>query len=103
MNRLSQLRLMLAEEPGDAFLRYAISVELAAEGNRTEAIENVQQLIADQPEYLGAYYQLGQWLEQESRTNEALHIYHLGAALARKTGNKKTLGEINEAIWLLED
>jgi tetratricopeptide (TPR) repeat protein len=103
MSRLAQLRQMLAEEPADAFLRYAISVELAAQGNRTEAIENVQQLIADRPDYLGAYYQLGQWLEQEGKPNEALHIYHLGAELARKTGNKKTLGEINEAIWLLED
>lgn len=103
MNRLAQLRQMLAEEPSDAFLRYAISVELAAQDNRAEAIENVQQLIADQPEYLGAYYQLGQWLEQEGKSNEALHIYHLGAELARKIGNKKTLGEINEAIWLLED
>lgn len=103
MTRLAQLRQMLAEEPADAFLRYAISVELAAQGNRTEAIENVQQLLADQPEYLGAYYQLGQWLEQEGKNDEALRIYKAGVQLATKTGNKKTLGELNEAIWLLED
>ncbi|MCU0433631.1 MAG: hypothetical protein MUC87_09285 [Bacteroidia bacterium] len=103
MSRLDQLRTMLAEEPGDAFLRYAIAVELAASGQRSQAIAEVQQLLADQPDYLGAYYQLGQWLEQEHKTAEALHVYHLGAELARKTGNRKTLGEINEAIWLLED
>jgi predicted Zn-dependent protease len=103
MSRLAQLQSMLAEEPGDAFLRYAIAVELAAAGRRTQAIAQVQQLLTDKPDYLGAYYQLGQWLEQENKTAEALHTYHLGAQLARQTGNRKTLGELNEAIWLLED
>ena len=103
MSRLEQLQTMLAEEPGDAFLRYAIAVELAAAGQRPEAIAQVQQLLANKPDYLGAYYQLGQWLEQEGKTAEALHTYHLGAELARQTGNRKTLGELNEAIWLLED
>lgn len=102
-NRLAELQQLLLEEPNDAFLRYAIALEHAAMGQLKTAIAETENLIADQPDYLGAYYQLGQWLEQDHQPEKALHIYHLGAVLAQKLNKLKTLGELNEAIWMLED
>lgn len=103
MSRLDQLLVMLNEEPHDAFLRYAVAVEYSVAGNPAEAISRIELLIADLPEYLGAYYKLGQLYEQISENEKALDVYRRGAVVAKKQGNAKTLGEINTAIELLDD
>ena len=103
MSRLDQLLVMLNEEPQDAFLRYAVAIEYASAGNLQEGISRIESLITDLPEYLGAYYQLGQLYEQIAETEKALDVYRRGAVVAKKQNNTKTLGELNTAILLLED
>ncbi len=103
MSRLEQLLVMLHDEPHDAFLRYAVAVEYASIENYSEAILRIESLINDQPEYLGAFYKLGQLYEQVSENEKALDVYRRGAIVAKKQGNAKTLGEINTAIELLDD
>ncbi len=103
MDRLAQLELLLKEDPNDPFLHYGIALEYAARGDKNEAITRIEKLLAENPDYLGAYYQLGQLYEQTQQNEKALATYRTGAALAQKTGNKKTLGELNEALWMLED
>jgi tetratricopeptide (TPR) repeat protein len=101
--RLEQLLEMLKAEPQDAFLRYAVALEYEVAGNLSEAIARIEALINDQPDYLGAYYKLGQLHEQQREIEKALDVYHRGAAIAKQQNNTKTLGEINTAILLLED
>jgi tetratricopeptide (TPR) repeat protein len=101
--RLTELQNMLLAEPGDAFLRYAIALELAKAGQLQQAIAETIQLIHEQPDYLGAYYQLGKWLEQNNQSDKALDIYRRGVAIAEKQNKKKALAEFQEAIWMLED
>lgn len=103
MDRLAQLELLLKEDPNDPFLHYGIALEYAARGDKNEAITRIEKLLAENPDYLGAYYQLGQLYEQTEQNDKAITTYRTGAALAQKTGNKKTLGELNEALWMLED
>lgn len=103
VNRLAQLEEMLKEDPQDSFLRYAVAVEYAAAGNSSEAISRIESLITDQPDYLGAYYKLGQLYEQNAQHEKALDVYRRGAVVAKAQGNTKTLGELNTAIMLLED
>ena len=102
-SRLDQLLAMLQDDPQDDFLRYAVAVEYSAAGNSTEAIARIEALIADKPDYLGAYYKLGQLYEQNAAVEKALDVYRRGAEVAKRQGNTKTLGEINTAILLLED
>lgn len=102
-SRLDQLLVMLQEDPRDSFLRYAVAVEYEAAANTTEAISRIESLLADEPDYLGAYYKLGQLHERNGNAEKALDVYRKGAALARRQNNTKTLGELNTAILLLED
>ena len=102
-SRLEQLLAMLQEDPKDSFLRYAVAVEYAAAGNHREAITRIESLVADQPDYLGAYYKLGQLHEQTGDAEKALDVYKRGAVVAKQQNNTKTLGELNTAILLLED
>ncbi len=103
MTRLDQLLEMLKEEPNDSFLRYAVAIEYDVAGNHPEAVSRIEGLIADQPDYLGAYYKLGQLYEQVRDDAKALDVYRRGAEVAKRQNNTKTLGELNTAILILED
>ena len=103
MDRLAALEKLLLETPGDPFLRYGIALEHARLGNRREAIARIENLLHDYPDYLGAFYQLGQWYEQEDLIEMAKEIYRRGMILAEHERNLKTLGELRSALDLLED
>jgi predicted Zn-dependent protease len=102
-SRLQQLREMLKAEPNDAFLNYALAVEYEKEGKIDEATVYLQNMIKSHPDYLPVYYKLGKLFENREQFNEAKKSYLLGKDLALQQNNKKTLNELEEALWLIED
>jgi tetratricopeptide (TPR) repeat protein len=103
MDRLSQLQELLKEDPNDAFLQYGIALEYAKKGNVEEAIARIEKLLAEKPDYLGAYYQLGQYYEAVNKNTEATAVYEKGILLAKQLNNTKTMNELREALQQLED
>ncbi|MCX6311367.1 MAG: tetratricopeptide repeat protein [Bacteroidetes bacterium] len=101
-DRLSQLEELLKEDPRDSFLQYGIALEYAKKGDVPEAIARIEKLLSEKPDYLGAYYQLGQYYEVEGNNEEAIDIYKKGIILAQKTGNTKTMNELREAMQQIE-
>ncbi|CAN5155778.1 hypothetical protein BH09BAC5_BH09BAC5_19380 [soil metagenome] len=100
--RLQQLQELLREDPHDSFLQYGIALEYAKMGNVPEAIARIEKLLSEKPDYLGAYYQLGQYYEVEDNNEEAIDTYQKGILLAQKTGDQKTFRELREALQQLE-
>ena len=103
MSRLHQLREMLKAEPHDSFLNYALALEYGKLGNIKKAIEIIEALLLHDENYLGAYYQLGKYYEQIQINEKAIAIYQKGILIAQQQKNKKAAGELNEALWMLED
>lgn len=103
MDRLFQLEQLLTEDPTDPFLHYGIALEYAKKGNVEEAITRIEKLLSEKPDYLGAYYQLGQYYEVVNRNDDAIALYEKGILLAKKIGNVKTMNELREALQQLED
>jgi tetratricopeptide (TPR) repeat protein len=103
MNRIEAIENMLAENPSDCFLQYALALEIAKAGDIELAIEKTERLLQNDPEYLGAYYQLGVWHEQLENFDKAITSYQSGIVLAKKVGNTKTANELEQALWLIED
>lgn len=103
MPRLEQLYKMLQEEPLDPFLNYAIALEHAKNGDVVKAISIIEEIIARDENYLGAYYQLGKYYEETGQKGKAIAAYQKGIEIAKKQNNRKTLGELNTALMLLED
>ncbi len=101
-DRLFQLEELLKEDPHDSFLQYGIALEYAKKGEVPEAISRIEKLLSEKPNYLGAYYQLGQYYEVENNNEEAIEIYKRGIILAQKVGNTKTKNELREALQALE-
>lgn len=100
--RIELMQEMLTKDPNDPFLNYALALEYKAREAHTEALQRLQQLAQTHPEYLPTYYQWGQLLSDLGQTDEAIAVYKTGKALAKKKGEMKTLGEIQEALLLLD-
>jgi tetratricopeptide (TPR) repeat protein len=92
--RLAQLRAMLAEEPGDPFLRYAIALERKRAGDMEGAAEDLAQLVREDPKYIACYYQLGLVLADLGRTAEAIGVCDVGSMQCIVTGDRKARTEL---------
>ena len=101
--RLDYILQMLKTEPNDSFLCYALSLEYAKSDELEKAIETIEALLSIDVDYLGAYYQLGKLYEQTGNVPLAIETYKKGITVAQKQKNRKTLGELNEALLLIED
>jgi tetratricopeptide (TPR) repeat protein len=102
-DRINQLLEMLREEPNDSFLNYALALEHGKAGDLNKAIELIETLLKRDANYLGAYYQLGKYYEALQQNERAIAAYRKGLAVAEQQKNKKAMGELNEALWMLED
>jgi len=103
MSRLSQIEEMLKTEPNDSFLNYALALEFAKANDVHKAIELIENVLLREENYLGAYYQLGKFYEQIQDLPKAIATYTKGIVIAKSIKNNKALGELNEALWMLED
>lgn len=102
-DRLSLLRSMLAEDPGDVFLRYAIALELRRSGDDEAAIADFMALLADVPGHLPTYYQLTELLAELGRVEEARNWCERGISESKAQGQSKVLGEFRSLMDQLND
>ncbi|MBK6984494.1 MAG: tetratricopeptide repeat protein [Bacteroidetes bacterium] len=94
---------MLVKEPNDVFLNYALAMEHLSAEEFKEAEAQLRKVLDIKIDYLPCYYQLGQVNEKLNNNDLALSYYKQGVELAKSQNNTKALGELNEAIWMLED
>jgi len=101
--RIKSLLQLLKDEPHDPFLNYALALEYYKLGEHSKAINLIETLLVRDENYLGAYLQLGNWYESAGNIEKARNTYTTGTKIARIQGNRKTLSELEEAIFLLDD
>src|SRR5262249_17985575 len=81
------LEQSLAEDPTDTFLRYGLALQCLRDGERDEGRERLRLLIADHPEEVAAYQQLGHSYLQTGETAEAQAVLNIGITKARSKGD----------------
>jgi len=101
-DKLSQLAAMLAQQPRDPFLLYALGMEHKKLNDLAKAIEFYSRTIEVDPNYCYAYYQRGQTLEQQGDTNAAKASYRTGIDAARRTNDEHARSELETALQMLE-
>lgn len=102
-NRVDEIKKMLKTDPNDSFLTYALALEHEKAGDVKAAIKILEELNRQDPEYLGSYYKLGQLYENNNKANKAISIYRAGIKLADEKSDYKAKGELEEALWLIEE
>ena len=101
--RVLQLEAMMASDPNDPFLPYAIAQEYASADNWAEASDRLRRIQEQFPDYLPCYYQLGISLIQLNQLEAAMGILQTGYTLALKQGEKKVANEIAALVEEIED
>jgi predicted Zn-dependent protease len=92
--RRQQLEAMFAADPADPFVHYGLAMEDEADGDTAGAVDRLMRLIAEFPEYVPAFLQVGQFLIKLERTNEAKDYLKMGMDVAMKVADHHAYGEM---------
>lgn len=103
MNRLEQIREMLAEEPDDVFLNYALALELDKAGDHDASLELFQNLANARTPYVPAFFMAAQMLNRLGRNDEAKKWLTDGIQIAKEQGNSHAAGEMSEFLEMICD
>jgi tetratricopeptide (TPR) repeat protein len=102
MPSLDQLLPLLAAEPKDTFLRYAVAMEYAKLARHDEALKEFNTLLEHTPDYVPAYFMAGRTCEQRGDLESAKTFYKNGIAAAHRTGDTHAASEISGALMAIE-
>ena len=89
---------MLADDPGDTFLRYSLAMELDKEGAHDDSLARLAELTSDDPPYVPAFFMAGQQLARLSRLEEARTYLRNGIEAARAQDDAHAAGEMSEFL-----
>lgn len=89
---------MLAQQPEDLFLLYAMAMEYLGEGDREKAEMYFTQVIEKDTGHVPAYYQLGRLMEEKGDDALAVEMYEKGFENARVKNDQKAMREFRSAI-----
>jgi hypothetical protein len=98
MSRREKIEAMLADEPGDVFLRYSLAMELDKEGDHAASLARHAELTREDPPYVPAFFMAAQQLARLERINEARTFLRDGIENARRQGNAHAAGEMSEFL-----
>lgn len=98
MDRIAQLESFLEDDPDDAFTRFALAQEHLKQDDLDTAQAYFEELVENQPEYVGTYYHLGKLYERRDAVEQAIATYEKGIAVAREQRDRKNLSELQDAL-----
>jgi thioredoxin-like negative regulator of GroEL len=101
MSRREKIEAMLADDPGDTFLRYSLAMELDKEGDHDASLAKFAELTRDDPPYVPAFFMSAQQLVRIGRAEEAAAILRRGIEAANKQGNEHAAREMGEILTSL--
>lgn len=101
MSRRAKLETLLAADPDDVFLHYALATELVKEGD-TVAAETRFTLVHQRfPDYVSAWFRHAQWAHELGHLDKARTLATTGLQTARRVGDHHAAGELMGFLELL--
>jgi hypothetical protein len=96
--RREKIEAMLADDPGDVFLRYSLAMELDKEGQHDRSLAEFERLMAGEQPYAPAFFMAAQQLTRLNRISDARAKLRNGIEVARATGDAHAAGEMSEFL-----
>jgi Tfp pilus assembly protein PilF len=96
-DRINEIKNLLADDPDDSFLLYALGLEYVKAGDTELALERFEILLQEHPDYLPVYYQAAHLYVENNDKENAEIVFKKGIALANRLGNTKTYQELLNA------
>jgi len=101
-DRMATLVRMLAKEPDDLFLLYAIALEHKKAGDFADALKYLADVLKRDPLYCVAHQQAAQVHEMAGDGEAAKQAYRDGIAAALRKGDLHAKEEMESALAMLE-
>ena len=96
--RREKIEAMLADEPGDTFLRYSLALELEKEGLHEQSLERLRSLMQEAQPYVPAFFMAAQQLAAHNQAAAARGVLRDGIEHARRAGDAHAAGEMAEFL-----
>ena len=96
--RKEKLIEMLADDPGDLFLRYGLALEYHKEANHEQSLQLLAELRGHDPPYVPAFFMAAQQLAQLGRISEAQGAAQEGIVEAESQQDLHAAGEMREFL-----
>lgn len=97
-NRLTKLKQILENDPGDFFSKYALGLEFMSVKDFPETIRIFEEIISANPNYHPVYYQLGKVYEANGDYDKAKKIFEKGVYVTTAQGETHAREELMAAI-----
>jgi hypothetical protein len=97
-SRRSKIETMLADDPGDQFLRYSLALELEKEAEHDASLNHLASLQREAAPYVPAFFMAAQQMVRLGRVEEARGVLRDGIEEARRQGNAHAAGEMSEFL-----
>ena len=98
MDKLAALNEILQLDPANAFARYGLAMEHAAQGHSDAALAEFATCIEHNPDYVPAYQMSAQELLKAGRPDEARERLQAGLAACDRTGNTHAASEMGAML-----
>lgn len=102
MSRLEQIEKMLAADPDDAFLNFALAMEYVNAERPEDAVNQFARVCEIDPNHVAAYSQRATLLVALDRKAEARSVLEAGLAAAGRAGDSHGADHIRESLSLLK-
>jgi len=98
MDRIIAFNEILAQDPANAFARYGLAMEYAAQGNTDAALAEFATCIAHSADYVPAYQMSAQTMLKLGLTADARERLQAGLEAAARTGNAHAASEMQAML-----
>ena len=95
--RIDKIKEFLKLTPDDDFLKHALALEYIKIDNTKEARKLFEEILINNPDYVGSYYHLAKLLERNNEIKLATEWYEKGMAAAKKAGDNRAYNELHAA------
>jgi Tfp pilus assembly protein PilF len=103
MSRINTLTEYLRTTPNDSFLQHALALEYIKINEDLEAKKLFENILLNEPSYVGSYYHLAKLLERQNNVTDAIAVYQKGMVQAKAAKDNHSYNELSMALEDLED
>ncbi len=101
--RIASLIEFIKADPSDVSAKYMLALEYIKNDIVEKALDLMDEIFINHPDYLANYYHFGKLLEKENDFVKALMIYRQGISVARDQKNLHAMAELNAACDGLDE
>lgn len=100
--RIQTLAKAVKENPDDSFYKFTLALEMLKIGETSKARVLFQNIVDNDPEYVGVYYHLGKLYVGLQENEKALKTYTKGIEIADQQNDEHSKAELKSAKFDLE-